>query len=76
MSCYPASALVPPGFEELTARSCFVLPLRYGEEGLGLAVVPASDRDGTFYGVLSEVFGIVLKSLEVRRRADARLPVI
>jgi DNA-binding LacI/PurR family transcriptional regulator len=72
MICYPANALVPPGFEHLTARSCFVMPLKYGEDGLGLAVVPASDRDGGFYAVLSEVFGIVLKALEVRRRADAR----
>ncbi len=72
MTVYPATQLVPPGFEQLTARSCFVMPLCYGEQGLGLAVVPASDRDGGFYEVLSDVFGVVLKALEVRRRADSR----
>jgi DNA-binding LacI/PurR family transcriptional regulator len=72
MTVYPAKSLVPPGFEHLTARTCFVTPLCYGEQGLGLAVVPASDRDGAFYEVLSDVFGVVLKALEVRRRADGR----
>jgi DNA-binding LacI/PurR family transcriptional regulator len=72
MTCYPATDLVPPGFEQLVTRSCFVMPLRYAEQALGLAVVSASDRDGGFYEVLSDVFGVVLKALEVRRRADGR----
>ncbi len=69
---YPARELVPPGFESLKSRSAFVLPLCYGGQALGLAVLPASDRDGALYDTLAEVFGSVLKALEVRRRADAR----
>jgi len=69
---YPAKELVPTGFEHLRGRSLFVMPLRYGEQSLGLAVLPASDRDGAFYETLSDVFGVVLKALEVRRRADSR----
>jgi DNA-binding LacI/PurR family transcriptional regulator len=69
---YPAKELVPPGFEHLNARSVFVLPLCYGEDAVGLTVVPASDRDGGFYETLAEVFGGVLKALEVRRRAEGR----
>jgi hypothetical protein len=48
------------------------LPLKYGEEPLGIAVLPFSERDGLFYETLGEVLSIVLKSLEVRRRAEAR----
>jgi DNA-binding LacI/PurR family transcriptional regulator len=70
MTRYSTLRLVPPAFEHLTKRSIFALPLRYGEQALGLAIVPASERDGTFYDNLSELFGVVLKALEVRRRAD------
>jgi hypothetical protein len=70
MTRYSTLRLVPPAFEHLTKRSIFALPLRYGEQTLGLAIVPASERDGIFYDNLSEVFGVVLKALEVRRRAD------
>jgi hypothetical protein len=66
---YPAETLVPPAFEKLLARSAFLLPLRYGSEQLGAAVVPASDQDGAFYETLAEVFGIVLKGIQVRRAA-------
>jgi len=69
---YPAHDIVPPGFDSLKSRSVFVVPLRYGDQALGLAVLPASDRDGSIYDTLAEVFGSVLKALEVRRRADAR----
>ena len=69
---YPSKELVPTGFEHLRTRSVFVMPLRYGEQALGVAVVPASDRDGSFYRILPDVFGVVLKALEVRRRADSR----
>ena len=67
---YAANALVPPGFEKLLARSLYVLPLRYGTEELGVAAVPASQHDGTFYETLAEVFGIVLKGIQVRRAAQ------
>ncbi len=69
---YPAKDIVPPGFDYLKSRSVVVLPLRYEDKALGLAVLPASDRDGSFYDTLAEVLGSVLKALEVRRRADAR----
>jgi hypothetical protein len=72
MTRYATTALVPPGFEHLTTRSVCVLPLCYGEQSLGIAVVPASARAGSFYELLGEVFGVVLKALEVRRRADAK----
>jgi DNA-binding LacI/PurR family transcriptional regulator len=72
MLTYPAQQLVPADFEQLATRSVFAMPLRYGEQALGLAVLPASDRDGHFYEILADVFGVVLKALEVRRRADAR----
>ncbi|HEX5099617.1 MAG TPA: hypothetical protein VFV94_08965, partial [Polyangiaceae bacterium] len=71
MTVYPTERLVPPAFEQLAKRSVFALPLCYGEEALGLAVLPTSERDGNFYNVLSEVLGVVLKALEVRRRADS-----
>jgi DNA-binding LacI/PurR family transcriptional regulator len=72
MTRYPAKDLVPPDFEHMKSRSLFVMPLCYGEQAVGLAVMTASDRDGAFYEVLADVFGMVLKSLEVRRRAEAR----
>jgi ABC-type sugar transport system substrate-binding protein len=72
MLTYPAKELVPPGFEHLKQRSVFVMPLLYGQQALGLAVVPASAHDGSFYEVLTDVFGVILKALEVRRRADSR----
>ena len=71
MASYATARLVPPAFEHLTKRSLFVLPLCYGDQPLGLAIVPASERDGNFYDSLADFFGVVLKALEVRRRADA-----
>jgi len=72
MARYPAKELVPPGFEHLLARSALVLPLTYGEESVGLTLMPLGDRDGAFYEVLAEVFGGVVKALEVRRKAESR----
>jgi len=71
MAVYPTERLVPPAFEQLARRSVFVLPLHYGDQALGVAIVPASERDGSFYEVLGDVLGVVLKALEVRRRADS-----
>lgn len=65
---FAAGSLVPEGFEHLLARSVFVMPLKYGEEPLGVAVLPASVRDGLFYETLAEALGIVLKGLSVKRR--------
>ena len=72
MTRYPAKALVPEGFEHLRSRSVVVLPLRYAGQPFGVAIVPAGEREGSFYEVIAEVFGTVLKALEVRRRADFR----
>jgi hypothetical protein len=69
---YPARQLVPPGFASLQHRSVLVLPLCYGAELLGVAVLPAVDGDGALYESLAETFGIVLKSMDLRRRAEAR----
>jgi DNA-binding LacI/PurR family transcriptional regulator len=68
---YSARDLVPPSFDKLLTRSVFVLPLRYGTEQLGIAVIPASDHDGAFYETLAEVFGIILKGIQVRRAAQS-----
>ncbi len=67
---YPAHELVPPAFEKLLGQSPYLLPLRYGTEQLGVAVVAGSDHDGTVYETLAEIFGIVLKCIQVRRMAQ------
>lgn len=72
MLSFESSALVPEGMRGVLSGSTVVLPLKYGEEPLGIAVVPIGERDGLFYETLAEVLGIVLKGLQVRRRADAR----
>jgi DNA-binding LacI/PurR family transcriptional regulator len=70
MASFDAGQLVPPAFDHLRASSCLVLPLTFGTDTLGVAVVPASDRDGAFYEALAELFRTVLKVLELRRRAE------
>lgn len=72
---YPTRKLVPPGFPNLHQRSVLVLPLCYGPELLGVAVLPAVEGDGALYETLAETFGIVLKSMDLRRRAEARRSV-
>jgi phosphoserine phosphatase RsbU/P len=69
---FPGKELVPPGFPHLRTQSLVVLPVKYNSQPLGIAVVPVTDHHGSVYETLAEVFGIVLKGLEVRRRADAR----
>jgi len=64
---FPARDLVPPHFEKLLAQSPYILPLRYRSEPVGIAVIPTSDHNGAFYETLAEVFGIVLKGIDVRR---------
>jgi DNA-binding LacI/PurR family transcriptional regulator len=72
MLSFESSALVPEALHAALSGSSVVLPLKYGEEPLGIAVLPLAERDGLFYETLGEVLGIVLKGLEVRRRAEAR----
>jgi len=68
MVTFPARSLVPETFEHMLERSVFVMPLKYGEEPLGVAVLPASARDGVFYETFSESLGVILKCLSVKRR--------
>jgi hypothetical protein len=70
MTTFDASQLTPPAFEHLRTRSCLVLPLTFGAQTLGTAVVPAIDREGNFYEALRELFSTVLKVLDLRRRAE------
>lgn len=64
---FDAPRLVPPAFDELVSRSALVMPLTCGAESLGVAVLPASPRDGKFYETLAELFATILKVLELRR---------
>ncbi len=72
MLAFESGALVPEALHGVLAASTVVVPLKYGDEPLGIAVLPIGDRDGLFFETLAEVFGIVLKGLQVRRRAEAR----
>jgi hypothetical protein len=69
---FSGKKLVPPGLERLLLRSAFVLPLCYGEESLGIAVIEAGDREGIVYETLAEVFSVVTKAIGLRRRAEGR----
>jgi len=70
MTSYDAWQLAPPAFDHLRSSSCLVLPLTFGAQTLGIAVLPAIDREGTFYEALRELFGTVLKVLDLRQRAE------
>jgi len=70
MTTYEAGQLVPSALGHLRESSCLVLPLTFGAETLGVAVTPASDRDGAFYEALRELFSTVLQVLALRRRAE------
>ena len=67
MVTFDGHDLVPPDFAGLRGRSAFVMPLHCGAQPLGMAVVPASAQEGSFYETLAELFSTVLKVLEVRR---------
>ena len=68
IATFDARLLVPPAFAELTTSSARVMPLTCGAESLGIAVIPASPRDGKFYETLGELFATILKVLDLRRR--------
>jgi hypothetical protein len=69
---YPTREIVPPTFPNLRRKSVLVLPLCYGDELLGIAVLPVVEGDGSLYEALAETFGVVLKSMELRRKVEAR----
>lgn len=70
MTTFEAPRLVPPSFQSLQNRSVIALPLVCGAERLGIAVLPATGRDGPFYETLGWMFGTILKVLDLRRRSD------
>ncbi len=72
---FDARLLMPETFDRLRARSAFVMPLTCGPENLGIAVIPASPRDGNFYETLAELFATVLKVLDLRR-STARTSIL
>jgi phosphoserine phosphatase RsbU/P len=69
---YPSRELIPPGFPNLRKKSVLVLPLCYGDELLGIAVLPVVEGDGSLYEALAETFGVALKSMDLRRKLEAR----
>ena len=69
---YPSRELIPPGFPNLRKKSVLVLPLCYGDELLGIAVLPVIEGDGSLYEALAETFGVALKSMDLRRKLEAR----
>lgn len=71
MAEFPAHDFAPREFTGLHSRSAIVLPLTYGGEALGVAMLPLSHHDGTFYEILAEMFGIVLKGLRQRNQKPA-----
>lgn len=66
MAEFPAHEFAPREFEGLHTRSAVVLPLSYGGESLGVAMLPVTHHDGPFYETLAEIFSIVLKGLQQR----------
>ncbi len=75
MARFDARHLMPEAFDHLRGRSAFVMPLTCGPQSLGIAVIPASPRDGNFYETLAELFATILKVLELRRTtARASIP--
>ena len=55
---FDSGALVPETLKSILSASSVVLPLKYGEEALGIAALPIGERDGIFYETLAEVFGV------------------
>ncbi|HET9932451.1 MAG TPA: substrate-binding domain-containing protein [Polyangiaceae bacterium] len=72
LQAYPGRELAPPDFEGMHHHSVFLLPVRYGEQAIGIVLLPPCGHDGTVYETLAEVFGIALKGIEMRRKAEAR----
>jgi hypothetical protein len=66
---YPASALIPPDFVRMRGQSVVVLPLTYGTEGLGIAVVPARSSERRTYELLRDVLATAMKGMLLARHA-------
>lgn len=72
LDAYPGQQLVPREFEGLRDHTVYVLPARYGEQAVGVTVLPVCGHDGSVYETLAEVFGIALKGVEMRRKSEPR----
>lgn len=70
---YPAQALIPPDFSAMKRQSVVVLPLTYGAESLGIAIVPARSSERRTYELLRDVLATALKGRMLARAAQ-RVP--
>jgi DNA-binding LacI/PurR family transcriptional regulator len=68
IATFDARSLLPPTFQDLARVSALLMPLTCAAESLGIAVIPATARDGKFYETLAELFATILKVLELRRK--------
>ena len=70
---YPANALIPPDFTRLRQQSVIVIPLTYGTEPLGIAVLPARSTERRIYDLLRNVLATALKGMQLARLAQRGL---
>ncbi len=70
---YPAQELIPPDFSAMKRQSVVVLPLTYGAESLGIAIVPARSSERRTYELLRDVLATALKGRMLARAAQ-RVP--
>lgn len=66
---YPGSLVVPPEFVRLRAQSSVLMPLTYGTEALGIAILPARPVDRRIYELLRPVLATTLKGMQLARLA-------
>jgi hypothetical protein len=59
--------LVPAKLTSLLDGSCLILPVSFGDQPLGFAVVALSSKEGALYEQLREVFGTMLKGSALAR---------
>jgi hypothetical protein len=64
---YAASALIPPDFTRLRTQSAVVMPLTYGPEALGIAILPARSADRHTYDLLRALLSTTLKGMLLAR---------
>lgn len=67
---YPAHQLIPPDFSGMKRQSVVVLPLTYGTESLGIAILPARSSERRTYELLRDVMGTALKGRMLARAAQ------
>ena len=67
---YPARALIPPDFSAMRRQSVVVMPLTYGAESLGIAILPARSSERRIYELLRDVLGTALKGRMLARASQ------